>query len=150
MKTNPFVNRSWVASGLYCLVVAVAGFQTLSPSRVPAGRPAPAGVIAQELRGFNVVAGVLYIAAHPDDENTQLLAFLARGRQYRTAYLSMTRGDGGQNVLGSEFGQEPGVIRTEELLVATPKTRSKPPGSGTACRCFPTSYGSSVPFAPTS
>ena len=61
---------------------------------------------------------VLYVAAHPDDENNQLIAYLARGRDYRTAYLSLTRGDGGQNVLGPQFGEELGVIRTEELLAA--------------------------------
>ncbi len=58
------------------------------------------------------------IAAHPDDENTGLITYLARGRGYRMAYLSLTRGDGGQNVLGGEFGSELGLIRTEELLAA--------------------------------
>ncbi|HUL52364.1 MAG TPA: PIG-L family deacetylase [Opitutaceae bacterium] len=61
---------------------------------------------------------MLYVAAHPDDENTQLIAYFSRGRQYRTAYLSLTRGDGGQNVLGPELGEELGVIRTQELLAA--------------------------------
>lgn len=64
------------------------------------------------------MGSVLYVAAHPDDENNQLIAYLARGRHYRTAYLSLTRGDGGQNVLGPEFGNELGAIRTEELLAA--------------------------------
>jgi len=58
------------------------------------------------------------VAAHPDDENTQLIAYLARGRGYRTAYLSLTRGDGGQNVIGPELSEELGVIRTQELLAA--------------------------------
>ena len=58
------------------------------------------------------------MAAHPDDENTQLIAYLARGRGYRTAYLSLTRGDGGQNVIGPELFEELGVIRTQELLAA--------------------------------
>jgi hypothetical protein len=61
---------------------------------------------------------VLYVAAHPDDENTQLITYLARGRGYRTAYLSLTRGDGGQNVIGPELFEELGVIRTQELLAA--------------------------------
>jgi LmbE family N-acetylglucosaminyl deacetylase len=61
---------------------------------------------------------VLYVAAHPDDENTQLITYLARGRNYRTAYISLTRGDGGQNVLGGEFGSALGLIRTHELLEA--------------------------------
>ena len=78
----------------------------------------PSPVILQELRGFREMGSVLFVAAHPDDENTQLIACLARGHSYRTAYLSLTRGDGGQNVLGPEFGEELGVIRTQELLAA--------------------------------
>jgi len=61
---------------------------------------------------------VMMIAAHPDDENTALLAYLARGRHVRTAYLSLTRGEGGQNLIGSEQSDELGIIRTEELLAA--------------------------------
>ena len=77
----------------------------------------PAAVL-QDLRSFQEMGSVLYVAAHPDDENTQLIAYLARGRSYRTAYLSLTRGDGGQNLLGPEFGDALGVIRTQELLAA--------------------------------
>lgn len=58
------------------------------------------------------------IGAHPDDEDTALLAYLARGENARTAYLSLTRGDGGQNIIGPELGEALGVIRTEELLQA--------------------------------
>ncbi len=58
------------------------------------------------------------IAAHPDDENTALLAYLARGRKVRTGYLSLTRGEGGQNLIGAEQGDELGIIRTQELLAA--------------------------------
>jgi LmbE family N-acetylglucosaminyl deacetylase len=72
----------------------------------------------RELRGFRELGSVLYVAAHPDDENTQLIAYLARGRAYRTAYLSFPRGDGGQNVIGPEIFEELGVIRTQELLAA--------------------------------
>ena len=64
------------------------------------------------------MGSVLLVAAHPDDEDSTLIAFLARGRYCRTAYLSLTRGDGGQNVLGPEIGDELGVIRTQELLAA--------------------------------
>jgi len=74
--------------------------------------------ILQDLRAFREMGSVLYVAAHPDDENTQLITFLARGRNYRTAYLSVTRGDGGQNVIGPEFDEQLGVIRTQELLAA--------------------------------
>src|SRR5579862_2685699 len=56
--------------------------------------------ILQEMRGFATAGSVLYVAAHPDDENNELIAYFARGLNYRTGYLSLTRGDGGQNVLG--------------------------------------------------
>src|SRR5436190_6863028 len=74
--------------------------------------------ILQDLRSFREVGTVLHIAAHPDDENTQLITYLARGRGYRMGYLSITRGDGGQNVLGPEFDEKLGVARTQELLAA--------------------------------
>ena len=78
----------------------------------------PGSPILQDLHTFDVMGTVLHIAAHPDDENTQLIAYLSRGRDYRTGYLSVTRGDGGQNLLGPEFGDLLGVIRTQELLAA--------------------------------
>jgi LmbE family N-acetylglucosaminyl deacetylase len=61
---------------------------------------------------------VLYVAAHPDDENTRLLTWMANVKNYRTAYVSLTRGDGGQNLIGSEQGEQLGIIRTQELLAA--------------------------------
>src|SRR5687768_8792078 len=62
---------------------------------------------------LNVTGSALMIAAHPDDENTALLAWLARGRKARTGYLSLTRGEGGQNLIGPEQGALLGVIRTQ-------------------------------------
>jgi len=79
---------------------------------------AGAARIRQALDRLNVVGSVLMIAAHPDDENTALLAYFARGRHVRTGYLSLTRGEGGQNFIGPEQGEALGVIRTEELLAA--------------------------------
>lgn len=70
------------------------------------------------LHRLNTSATVMMIGAHPDDEDTALLAYLARGENARTAYLSLTRGDGGQNIIGPELGEALGVIRTEELLQA--------------------------------
>ena len=64
------------------------------------------------------MGSVLYVAAHPDDENTRLLAYLAQEKHYRTGYLSLTRGDGGQNLIGNEQGELLGLIRTQELLAA--------------------------------
>ena len=74
--------------------------------------------ILQKLQKLNTVGSVLYIAAHPDDENTRLLPYLTYERKYRTAYLSLTRGDGGQNLIGKEQGEPLGLIRTQELLAA--------------------------------
>ncbi|MEP7256405.1 MAG: PIG-L family deacetylase, partial [Ferruginibacter sp.] len=71
-----------------------------------------------QLKKLNVLGSVLYIAAHPDDENTRLLAYLANEKLYRTGYLSLTRGDGGQNLIGDEQGVDLGLIRTQELLSA--------------------------------
>jgi LmbE family N-acetylglucosaminyl deacetylase len=70
------------------------------------------------LEELNNLGSVMMIAAHPDDENTALLAYLARGRHVRTAYLSLTRGEGGQNLIGGDQSDELGIIRTEELLAA--------------------------------
>ena len=74
--------------------------------------------ILLQLKKLNVLGSVLYIAAHPDDENTRLLAYLANEKLYRTAYLSLTRGDGGQNLIGDDQGIDLGLIRTQELLSA--------------------------------
>ncbi|HMD54290.1 MAG TPA: hypothetical protein VKJ65_07075, partial [Phycisphaerae bacterium] len=86
----------FIVGGAY-LLTAFVGFCQVAV-------PPSSSVILQDLRSFREMGSVLYVAAHPDDENNQLLAYLARGRDYRTAYLSLTRGDGGQNVLGPEFG----------------------------------------------
>lgn len=74
--------------------------------------------IFHALEKFNFLGNALYIAAHPDDENTRLISYLANGIKAKTTYLAITRGDGGQNLIGSELGPELGVIRTEELLAA--------------------------------
>src|ERR1035437_1859685 len=77
-----------------------------------------AAEIEQSLQKLNELGTVLHIAAHPDDERTAVLAYFARGRHMRTAYLSLTRGEGGQNLIGSEQGAQLGIIRTQELLAA--------------------------------
>ena len=77
-----------------------------------------AAALGELISGLGMSARVLMIGAHPDDEDTPLIAWLARGRHADVAYLSLTRGDGGQNLIGNELGEALGVIRTEELLAA--------------------------------
>jgi LmbE family N-acetylglucosaminyl deacetylase len=88
---------------------------------VPRGpyEPAPsAGQLARDLRSLQVAGSVLYVAAHPDDENTRLIAWLQGERGLDVTYLSITRGGGGQNLIGTEQGELLGLLRTEELLAA--------------------------------
>lgn len=77
-----------------------------------------AAEILHKMQKLNVLGSVLYIVAHPDDENTRLIAWLANGKKVRTGNLSLTRGDGGQNLIGPELGDALGIIRTQELLEA--------------------------------
>ncbi len=74
--------------------------------------------IYEAVQKLNVLGSVLYIAAHPDDENTRLISYMSNQVKARTAYLSLTRGDGGQNLIGPEIRELLGVIRTQELLAA--------------------------------
>jgi LmbE family N-acetylglucosaminyl deacetylase len=74
--------------------------------------------IYNQIQKLNFLGSVLYIAAHPDDENTRLISYLSNDKKARTGYLSLTRGDGGQNLIGSELRELLGVIRTQELIEA--------------------------------
>lgn len=78
----------------------------------------PSSEILQEIQKINTIGSVLYVAAHPDDENTRLISWLVGEKHLRTAYLSLTRGDGGQNLIGKELGPSLGLIRSQELLAA--------------------------------
>src|SRR4051812_43405196 len=95
--------------------VAAAAVLSSQPARAQGNGAAE---LAELVRGLGVNTRVLMIGAHPDDEDTQLLTWLARGRHVETAYLSLTRGDGGQNLIGNELGEALGAIRTQELLAA--------------------------------
>lgn len=100
---------------LLAVLTPLAGQTAATPASTALPAPTiPAALL--DLRQFRELGSVLYTAAHPDDENTLFLAWLSRGRGYRTAYLSLTRGDGGQNVIGPELGDKLGVARTQELL----------------------------------
>lgn len=76
------------------------------------------GEILHQLKKLQNPTRVLYLAAHPDDENTRMIAWLENGKGVRTAYLSLTRGDGGQNLIGTELGNKLGVLRSQELMQA--------------------------------
>ncbi|ADO69699.1 PIG-L family deacetylase [Stigmatella aurantiaca] len=106
--------RTWVIFGVaLAMSLGISSEALGQPSRQP-----HAGEIALGIRRLGVTGSVLYVAAHPDDENTRLLAWLAGGRGLRAGYLSMTRGDGGQNLIGTEQDELLGLIRTNELLAA--------------------------------
>src|SRR5688572_2744357 len=102
-----------------CLGLAIVAATVLISSADPAhAQDRGAVALDQLVRGIGVTSRVLVIGAHPDDEDTQFLAWLARGHQVHVAYLSLSRGDGGQNLIGNELGEALGAIRSEELLAA--------------------------------
>jgi LmbE family N-acetylglucosaminyl deacetylase len=107
-----FVSRTCAA--FLCATVLLYGILLCGADQELAGTAA----IRFELGKLNVLGSVLMIGAHPDDENTGVIAYLARGRKLRTGYLSLTRGEGGQNLLGNEQGPYLGALRTQELLAA--------------------------------
>lgn len=98
----------------------VACIQILFPCFIQGQQPKKpnASEIYQALQKLNFLGSVLYVAAHPDDENTRLISYMSNHTKARTAYLSLTRGDGGQNLIGPEIREQLGVIRTQELLAA--------------------------------
>lgn len=106
-----FIRRT---TALVLILLAALGLPALA-------QPSPiwnAADIKLQLKKLDTLGSVLYIAAHPDDENTRLLGYLAKEKLYRTGYLSLTRGDGGQNLVGNEQSELLGLIRTQELLAA--------------------------------
>jgi LmbE family N-acetylglucosaminyl deacetylase len=90
-----------------CILWLISGFSQTTSGEIYLG-----------LKKLKVLGSVLYVAAHPDDENTRLITYFSKDKLYRTGYLSLTRGDGGQNLIGDEQGVELGLIRTQELLSA--------------------------------
>ncbi|MCO6484768.1 MAG: PIG-L family deacetylase [Saprospiraceae bacterium] len=109
-----------------CLLLFI-GLLALDATELPAQhaprdpwcqRPADAASIHRSMQKLGVLGTVMYVAAHPDDENTRLIAWFSRQRLVRTVYLSLTRGDGGQNLIGPEMSELLGVLRTQELLGA--------------------------------
>ena len=109
IKPN-YTMKNWIITFLFLLV----SFQISSqkPSKLSSNE------IYEKIQKLNFLGTALYIAAHPDDENTRLISYLSNHVKARTGYLSLTRGDGGQNLIGSEIRELLGVIRTQELLAA--------------------------------
>ena len=99
---------------LYFLSLVICTFSSFAqtPKKINSGE------IHQAIQKLNFLGSVLYLAAHPDDENTRMISYFSNEVHARTAYLSITRGDGGQNLIGPEIRELLGVIRTNELVQA--------------------------------
>ncbi len=111
--------RKSIAAILLLLFVSFSVIPRLENVAQAANSDRPDAIaLGEAIRKLGTIASILHTGAHPDDEDSGLLSFMARGRQARTAYLSLTRGDGGQNLIGPELYEALGVIRTEELLAA--------------------------------
>src|SRR3984893_1869792 len=109
-------SKSLLMKKVVSVLLLLLFFNALSFAQAPSTYTS--AEILLQIKKLNTLGSVLYIAAHPDDENTRLLAYFSKEKLYRTGYLSMTRGDGGQNLIGDEQGIELGLIRTQELLSA--------------------------------
>lgn len=110
---RPHENNSFLKVFLMAVAVFVSsGLRAQAPEQWSSAK------ILHELQRFNTFGSVLYIAAHPDDENTRLISWLVGEQKLRVSYVSLTRGDGGQNLIGKEQGPMLGLIRTQELLAA--------------------------------
>ena len=104
------MKKFWVSTWITCLLLSFGFAQ--KPNKPSSSE------IYHDLQKLNFLGTALYVAAHPDDENTSLISYLSNEENARTVYLSMTRGDGGQNLIGSELRELLGVLRTQELLAA--------------------------------
>lgn len=110
---NIFARMNFFGQLLLCFLLLLS-----SPSFAQTPPSYSSSDVLHRIQKLNVLGSVLYIAAHPDDENTRLIAWLSNEQLLKTGYLSITRGDGGQNLIGDEQGIELGLIRTQELLAA--------------------------------
>src|SRR6266487_527846 len=118
VRDRRYRKRCWRAAVVVAILAVASTANSADAPPLLSPEQMNASEIQLALQKLNVLGRVLYIAAHPDDENTNLMAFWSNGSLYDAAYLSVTRGDGGQNLLGPELGERLGVIRTEELLDA--------------------------------
>ena len=102
----------------YCIIFCWILFGFYAPLKAQDFNPKSSAAIYQDIQKLNFLGNVLYVAAHPDDENTRLISYLSNHTHATTSYLSLTRGDGGQNLIGTEIRALLGVLRTQELLAA--------------------------------
>ncbi|MGB5320171.1 PIG-L family deacetylase, partial [Eudoraea sp.] len=100
------------------VLLCIAILCNVNSFHAQAPKPSSSSEIYHSVQKLNFLGTALYIAAHPDDENTRLISYLSNKTKARTGYLSLTRGDGGQNLIGQELRELLGVLRTEELLAA--------------------------------
>lgn len=100
-------------STLYCILFLLVNLSYAQKPSKPGS-----GEIYNKILRLHKVGTIMYLAAHPDDENTRLITWLSNHEHLETVYLSLTRGDGGQNLIGTEIGDLLGILRTEELLMA--------------------------------
>src|SRR4051794_12597518 len=118
VRGRHYRRRCWRAAVVAAILAIASTAKSADAPPLLSSEQMNASEIEVALQKLNVLGRVLYVAAHPDDENTNLMAFWANGSLYDAAYLSITRGDGGQNIIGPELRERLGVIRTEELLAA--------------------------------
>lgn len=111
---NIYKNRLYrlLSLGTCFLLSCLSAYAQIAPKK-----PTSADIF-DGIRKLNTLGSVLYVAAHPDDENTNMIAYMANDRKVNMTYLSLTRGDGGQNLIGTELREMLGVLRTQELLMA--------------------------------
>ena len=106
---KPFIMKHYILFFFLLLNIKGLAQQPVKPNAVE---------LYNQIQKLNFLGSVLYIAAHPDDENTRLISYLSNDVKAQTGYLSLTRGDGGQNLIGPELREQLGVIRTQELIEA--------------------------------
>ncbi len=111
-----YLPPAWIRGFIACVLFSMVTPDTRLAAQAPARFTS--ADIHDQIRKLNVLGSVLYVAAHPDDENTNFISYCANERLYETRYLSVTRGDGGQNLIGAEYEELLGILRTQELLAA--------------------------------
>jgi LmbE family N-acetylglucosaminyl deacetylase len=112
-----FKNTALRSMAFLCFFFYLQGDPSVLTAQVAPKKPNSADMF-ESIKKLNVLGSVLYVAAHPDDENTRMISYFANARHMDITYLSLTRGDGGQNLIGSELREELGALRTQELLAA--------------------------------